>query len=171
MLPAPVLPPASSPSATTASDKRLWGELLTILDGLHLHPSTRASVKGLSVCAGMVLARGSSKPIITRWTRRYAKAVRRLNALLPQLPGWPPSFRWSALQLARDTVVEEHEDANNAGPSIAVSVGNFRGGDLVVADVPHSSHDKVCEFDGRIHHYVSKHVGHRASLIAFTHSA
>ena len=115
--------------------------------------------------------RGSGKPAITRWTRKNKAQVMKLNALLLRLPDFPKDFRWTALQLGRDCIVHSHCDSNNLGPSVAVSVGSFTGGELVVDKVPHSSYKKVVCFDGRRPHYVADWTGHRASLIAFTHDA
>ena len=82
------------------------------------------------MCAGLAATR-AGKPTVTEWTRKNGDKVRALNSALRDLPGWPAVFRWSALQIAHNTQVQVHSDANNVGPSAAVAVGAFVGGELV----------------------------------------
>ena len=67
--------------------------------------------------------------------------------------------------------MKEHRDSNNLGPSVAISVGDYTGGSLVVDGIELDTRGKVVEFDGRDLHYVAKYKGHRASVIAFNHDA
>ena len=105
----------------------VWERLRALMDSLTLERSSRKSVIGNSVCAGLATHRRTKKAFVTRWTSRYQDKVRQINELLRTLPGWPPAFRWTALQLASDTIVEEHTDSNNLGPSVSVAVGDYEG--------------------------------------------
>ena len=83
------------------SSEAVWSEIEQLLDTLDLEPSSRRSVVGDSVCVGLAENRQTHAAIVTKWTRRNREAVKRLNGLLRRLPGWPPQFSWTALQIGR----------------------------------------------------------------------
>ena len=113
-------------------DKDLWEELTAVVHDLRIFPSTRQAIQGASACAGLATDRRSGAPRITKWTMDSSYAIRRINATLPRLPGWPATFEFSALQIGHDTDVSEHLDINNLGDSIVVEIGDYTGGDLWV---------------------------------------
>ena len=80
-----------------------------------------------------------------------------------------PEFTFTSIQVNHSTIaVHAHRDAYNIGPSYALAVGNFTGGEFLVAGHKVDINHKFWKFDGNQLHKPLPHYGERYSLIFFT---
>ena len=96
----------------------------------------RSAVPGRSVCAGLSAFAGTSTlatvPVVNGFTKDHTRWLQRLNRAVQQDAAFPADFLYTSVQINDDTQPYPHEDANNRGHSIAISLGSFSGGELAI---------------------------------------
>jgi hypothetical protein len=148
-----------------------WSEVERLLRTLPLTECKRAEINGVSSAFGLTSTGGSSPQLIIGKSSRLSQSIlQELNVAICGLPGYPPGFLYTSLQVGRNQIVKKHCDSRNMGLSVSFSLGKFTGGMLVVDDVPHYTCKTILQFDGRRPHYVTKFSGERISVVAYTHS-
>ena len=81
-------------------------------------------------------------------------------------------FTWSSVQVNLNSLSKKHTDANNEGPSLIMSAGDFTGGEFQLEDeVPVDLQGQVWSFDGRRVHSSREFQGTRITLIWFCHTS
>mmetsp|Transcript_64925 Transcript_64925/g.128345 ORF Transcript_64925/g.128345 Transcript_64925/m.128345 type:complete len:183 (-) Transcript_64925:265-813(-) len=84
-----------------------------------------------------------------------------------------PRFAHTAIAVTRNFVGSPHIDHFDVGPQLALSLGNFEGGELCVEEASHNAiavvdtHSRLAEVDGRRVHWVRAFRGERFSLIFY----
>ena len=145
-------------------------KIIEQIRGLEILKSTRPEVEGRSSCFGVSSTGGrDAKVTITANLQKSATIISEINRLLRQLPGFPPDFAYSSLQIGHDATSKLHTDKGNLGPSLHANLGTFSGGELVVDGVKLESKNCVATFDGLKPHYAEPFVGERFSIVAFPH--
>ena len=81
-----------------------------------------------------------------------------------------PEFKWSSMQVNKNTISEKHRDEHNVGMSVALLAGDFFGGGLVIEGHPGLFDAGVLsKFDGMQEHWSLPFKGTRFSIIFFNH--
>lgn len=87
-------------------------------------------------------------------------------------------FRFSSVQINKNFTGHPHRDKNDTTFQFALSLGNFKGGELVVATddplllVKYNTNGRLTKCDGRHPHWVTPHTsGDRYSLIMYSITA
>ena len=140
----------------------------------------------LSDTFGLVSTRTGAVSV-SRLTRRHPAVVRLLSAWVKR--AWPssPCFPFTSISVNYGYAARMHRDANNVGPSLTRSFGDFVGGRLrywgeddgslaleELARFPATVLDTgraLCLFDGRRCHSVESFTGERYSLVFFCTNA
>ena len=107
-----------------------------------------------------------SKPV-KDMIREVARQIRKTEA----------TFTFTSVQLVLNGRAIMHIDANNVGPSMAVAIGPFFGGQLTVYEgseqghTPYANKGEWQHFNGLMPRHVFPYEGERLAFVAFTHSS
>ena len=141
---------------------------------------------------GLVVDRATG-PMISRFTRLHPEFTAKLNKLMKLVR---PSFHFTTIQLNCNYDSALHVDANNAGPSAIVGLGDYEGGELWQFDpdqgtipmvvpnvmrgwasrarpgeeilvISRNIHHQFCFFDGCCPHMTLPSKGTRFSIVYF----
>ena len=85
------------------------------------------------------------------------------------------TFKWSSIQINKNTVSALHRDSGNLGLSAIALFGNFQAGELIIhGDTKTTFDDRntLLIFDGHVPHESRPYTGgDRYSIVVFYHSA
>ena len=95
--------------------------------------SAREELAGDGMCVGAASQGRSGKPCITKHTVIDESLIVGLTVLLKSLSTWPSECMMYIIQINTGST-GWHCDKGNVGPSVALSVGNFVGGALLIND-------------------------------------
>ena len=79
------------------------------------------------------------------------------------------NFLWGALQITTNNRSKTFHNAASIGPSLAMLVGAFDGGNFVSGSIDSSDRRKTCAYDGRAPYPCGESVGKRFLVEAFLH--
>ena len=125
-----------------------------------LPTSTRPEVDGMAAILGWNGSR------LDTLKGRAARAIRMSMELFRRHA--PEHAVCTSIAQLKNSISRKHSDKNNIGPSYAISLGTFSGGELNVAGEDVDTHDKLVCFDGKQIHESKPFAGVRYSLIFFT---
>ena len=93
-----------------------------------------------------------------------------LKALLLFMKLYIPSFKFTSIQVNKNFSAGSLHVDNNQGPSIMISVGNFKGGNLYIDGVgERQTRNQFVQFDGNVPHMALDYKGgDRYSFVFFT---
>ena len=146
--------------------EELWGRLEEAVRAFPEIESARPEIGGPGFCLGATSSKKQQRVVVHSHTRDFEAATREILALLRQLGVVDGSFPFSSIQINHNAEVKPHTD-RNGGLSIALSFGNFSGGELVVGGKVVGTFKKGVIVDGAVEHYVTAHSGDRYSMILF----
>lgn len=91
-----------------------------------------------------------------------------LYRLLRKLGDEIVPFGYDAIQVNHNYQTLPHRDKNNYGHSVIVSLGNYKGGNLVINNESHSTHLHPLVFNGSLlEHYNTEIEGDKYSIVFF----
>lgn len=136
------------------------------------------ATKGVPSSRGFDNIRGNKAfnlTIVTNRARRDERDLLELWYILKELVrGVDPTYHFSSVQINKNFAGTPHIDRNNVNYQYAMSLGDFKGGDLVVSTddpylyVQHETHNRLAKTDSRHPHWVKRHTGgDRYSLIMY----
>lgn len=103
----------------------------------------------------------------SRWNKKFPELYFLLKKYI-QL--YKPDFKYTTIQINKNVISKPHVDKNNVGPSYAIALGDFSGGDLVIEGTAFNIKNKWKKFNGTLGHWITPFEGTRYSLIYFTHT-
>ena len=175
---------ASLNHADKANEEEAWGnsqeslpQLYRAIRSLKLPTTQRvvSTAAGEDVrgqCFG-ITASSCGAPRVAPSSRKVVDIVKVVAASIKEAD---PTFTFTSLQIILGARAQWHVDQANCGPSMAMALGPYRGGQLMVYDK--EKHDQAVlgggcwnSFDGRDPHCVMPFSGQRAAIVAFTHYA
>lgn len=116
-----------------------------------------------SITLGYTKARISRKIDISYYSKKYPK----LYQLLLEL-GKKIGFEFTTIHLNHNVVCPPHKDKHNNGFSCIVSIGDYKGGDLIINDISYNTFLHPLVFDGKNNtHYNTPIEGNKYSFIFF----
>lgn len=117
-----------------------------------------------SITLGYTKSRISRKVDISYYSKKYPKIY---NLLLDL--GKKIGFEFTSIHINHNVVCPPHKDKNNTGLSCIVSIGNYKGGNLVINDIPYDTFLHPLVFDGKNNtHYNTPLEGNKYSFVFFT---
>ena len=147
-------------------------QILTMLRDIEWGPQKRPHVPGLGLCLGASnCPRG---PYVTKMTDAQIALLTAINNVVHRYAD-TSTFKWSSIQINKNTVAEKHKDSNNEGLSAIALLGDFTEGELTVHTVPQlifNERNTFLFFDGHEFHESAKYGGtERYSFVIFYHKA
>ena len=120
-----------------------------------------------------IVDRNERQPMMKRMPSGANEVI---NLVADMLQAKDQDFTFTSIQLVVNARAQVHVDKGNVGPSLAVTLGPFSGGELCTHDpepnsFPVGAPGVVTKFDGRKAHFILPFAGDRVSIIAFTHQA
>ena len=104
--------------------------LYDLLSRLPMYESSRDELEGDGICLGVTNTPAPrARGIISKATWDSFELVCEIMHILRSLPGWPPDFPTTSLQVNTGTTTI-HTDKPNIGMSCTLSIGSFTGGEL-----------------------------------------
>lgn len=148
----------------------LWQSVVA----LQLPVTKRTKALGYGACFGSSCYPGPNRDPWSRHTTSDQQGIiRQLNDVIHDVCFG--HFEWTSLQVNQDTQSIDHVDSNNMGLSCIIGGGRYTGGEfyLKILDQNFSANINGVAWlcDGTIVHGHEKFVGHRCSIVAFTHSS
>ena len=95
-----------------------------------------------------------------------------INSLITEaLRGARRTFHWTSLQINYNTVAQWHQDKGNIGTSAIFITGDYTGGGFQIHGIGTVDHqERLTFFCGQCWHRSLAFLGHRVSVVAFTHA-
>ena len=145
--------------------------ILEKLRSIPWRASARYNVKGFGYCIGASsCTRG---PYITKMSDDMIELCKLINRILGALIN-DDTFKWSSIQINKNTISDWHRDKGNLGLSAIALFGEFKKGELILHLVPKISFSKrntFLFFDGHVPHESKPFTGpERYSIVLFYHS-
>ena len=103
---------------------------------------------------------------LTRVSERFPFVYNLIKEWLKELK---PDFIYSAICVNKNIKCEPHKDKYNTRLSLAVGLGDYTGGNLIIEGVKHNINNKPLEFDGNKTHWNDDFEGERFSFIFIHH--
>ena len=160
--------PQCGARASCAIPAQFCSALRSALADLAVGASSRAHVRGRSVCLGL------SGPVQKPGVNTLHGTANESLVLINSVFSWASarlgaSIGWTSIQLNVDTVADWHVDVGNIGLSMMIVLGDFSGGEFEIGDSgPLQLNGKAVLFGGQEHHRSLPARGQRWSLVAFT---
>ena len=80
-----------------------------------------------------------------------------------------PTFEYTSIQLNHNIKTEPHVDKSNIGPTKAISLGDFKGGGIVINENTIDTNRNWFTFEGcKVTHSTADWTGNRYSIIFYT---
>lgn len=177
--PSPASPsPASPKPASPRGPPSLRAAVLRELRAIPKFPSrndTRVNARPQGATSYVGFCLGKVKMLVggivdSRFNARFPELLRAAQALMH---AHDPAFKFTSIQVNKNMQCSPHKDSGNVGMSYIIGLGDYTGGELVVApkNAPVQEHDirgKFLYFDGCHNtHSVNPFQGERYSLVFF----
>ena len=101
---------------------------------------------------------------LTKISERYATLYELLKEYIKEVA---PDFEYTSITANKNIVCEKHTDKYNQKPSLAIGLGDYTGGNLIIKDEIHDIRYKPLIFHGKDEHYNDAFEGERFSLIFY----
>jgi hypothetical protein len=102
---------------------------------------------------------------LTKISDRYAVLYELLKEYIKEVA---PDFEYTSITANKNIVCEKHTDKYNQKPSLAIGLGEYTGGNLIIKDEIHDIRYKPLVFHGKDEHWNDAFEGERFSLIYYT---
>ena len=121
----------------------------------------------LSYTFGYIRPRRAIKGIleITKISERYSYLYELLKQYIKDIA---PNFKYTTITANKNIVCEKHTDKYNQKPSLAIGLGEYTGGNLIIKDVVNDIRYKPLIFNGKEEHWNDNFEGERFSLIYYS---
>lgn len=103
---------------------------------------------------------------LTRISEKYSLVYNLLKQYITEIK---PNFVFSAICVNKNIKCEPHKDKYNSKLSLAVGLGDYTGGHLIIEGVKHNINNKPLEFSGNNTHWNDDFEGERFSFIFLHH--
>lgn len=102
---------------------------------------------------------------LTKISERYATLYELLKEYVKEVA---PDFEYTSITTNKNIVCEKHTDKYNQKPSLAIGLGDYSGGNLIIKGDVNDIRYKPLIFHGKDEHWNDAFVGERFSLIYYS---